>query len=82
MTGKGTPRWTKERDDTNPTERLVRKQSGKASYPLALKEGTSIKDGLVEANFRPNSGSEDRAGRAGLASKGCQQLLRCSGHRP
>ena len=29
---------------------------------MTLKEGTSIKDGFVEAKFKPISGSEDRAG--------------------
>src|SRR5262245_12643874 len=64
MTGKGTPTWTVERDDTAPSKGQVLKQSGKATYPLALKDGTSIKDGFVEVKFKPISGSEDRA--AGL----------------
>jgi len=62
MTGRGSPKWTVERDDTAPSKGLVLKQSGKATYPLALKEGTSIKDGFVEVKFKPISGSEDRAG--------------------
>ena len=62
MTGKGAPRWTVERDLT--VSGSVLKQSGTASYPLALKDGTSIKDGFVEVKFKPLSGSEDRA--AGL----------------
>lgn len=62
MTGKGTPKWTVEKDTTAPSNGLVLKQSGKATYPLALKNGTSIKDGWVEAIFKPISGSEDRAG--------------------
>ena len=61
MTGRGTPKWTVERDDTTPSKGLVLKQSGKATYPLALKEGTSIKDGFVEMRFKPIAGSEDRA---------------------
>ena len=61
MTGKGTPRWSVERDDTAPQGHVL-KQSGKATYPLALKEGTSIRDGFVEVRFKPISGSEDRAG--------------------
>ena len=59
MTGKGAPRWTVERDDGGGA---VLKQSGKATYPLALKEGTNIRDGFVEVKFKPISGSEDRAG--------------------
>jgi len=62
MTGRGTPKWTVERDETAPSGRQVLKQSGKATYPLALKDGTSIKDGFVEVKFKPISGSEDRAG--------------------
>ena len=61
MTGRGTPKWTVERDDTAPSKGLVLKQSGKATYPLALKEGTSVKDGFVEGRFKPIAGSEDRA---------------------
>jgi hypothetical protein len=64
MTGRGTPKWTVERDETAPSKGQVLKQSGKATYPLALKDGTSIKDGFVEVKFKPISGSEDRA--AGL----------------
>jgi 3-keto-disaccharide hydrolase len=59
MTGKGTPKWTVERDDDGVA---ALRQSGKATYPLALKEGTSIRDGFVEVRFKPISGSEDRAG--------------------
>jgi hypothetical protein len=62
MTGRGTPKWTVERDDTAPSGGHVLKQSGEAAYPLALKQGTSIKDGFVEAKFKAISGSEDRAG--------------------
>jgi hypothetical protein len=59
MTGKGAPKWTVERDEGGGA---VLKQSGKASYPLALKEGTSIRDGFAEVKFKPTSGVEDRAG--------------------
>jgi hypothetical protein len=64
MTGRGTPKWTVERDDPAPSKALVLKQSGTATYPLALKDGTSVKDGFVEVKFKAISGSEDRA--AGL----------------
>ena len=40
------------------------KQSGTATYPLALRDGTSIKDGFAEVKFKALAGSEDRA--AGL----------------
>jgi hypothetical protein len=62
MTGKGAPKWTVEHDDTAPTKGQVLKQSGKAAYPLAFREGTSVKDGFVEVRFKPIAGSEDRAG--------------------
>ena len=64
MTGRGTPKWTVERDDTAPLKGQVLKQSSTATYPLALKDGTSIKDGFVEVRFKAIAGSEDRA--AGL----------------
>jgi hypothetical protein len=62
-TGKGAPKWTVERDPSAPSKSFtVLKQSGRATYPLALKHGTSIKDGFVEVKLKPISGSEDRAG--------------------
>jgi 3-keto-disaccharide hydrolase len=59
MTGKGAPKWTVERDEAAGA---VLKQSGKATYPLALKEGTNVGDGFVEVKFKAIDGSEDRAG--------------------
>jgi hypothetical protein len=64
MTGKGSPKWIVERDDTAPSKGQVLKQSGTATYPLALRDGTSIKDGFAEVKFKALAGSEDRA--AGL----------------
>src|SRR5215207_5552378 len=64
MTGRGHPQWTVEKDDTAPSQANVLKQSGKATYPLALKDGTTIKDGFIVVKFKAISGSEDRA--AGL----------------
>ena len=58
MTGRGTPKWAVERDEGA----AVLKQSGKATYPVALKEGATIRDGFAEVKFKPISGSEDRAG--------------------
>jgi hypothetical protein len=40
----------------------VLKQSGEATYPVALKDGSSLKDGFVEVKFKPVSGKEDQAG--------------------
>ena len=59
MTRRGAPKWTVERDEGGGA---VLKQSGTASYPIALKEGTNLRDGFVEVKFKPILGSEDRAG--------------------
>ena len=37
------------------------KQSGRATYPLLLKNDTSITDGFVEMKFKAVAGSQDRA---------------------
>ena len=49
-------------DDTAPSKPNVLKQSGQATYPVCLKDDTSIKDGFVEVKFKPISGREDQAG--------------------
>lgn len=61
MTGRGTPKWTVEEDSSAPSKSKIVKQSGRATYPLLLKNGTSVKDGFVEIQFKAISGSEDRA---------------------
>jgi 3-keto-disaccharide hydrolase len=63
-TGKGDPKWTIEQDQTAPSKLKVLKQSGRATYPLLLKDDTNIKDGFIEVKFKAIAGSEDRA--AGL----------------
>jgi hypothetical protein len=63
-TGKGDPKWTIEQDQTAPSKLKVLKQSGRAIYPLLLKDDTNIKDGFIEVKFKAIAGSEDRA--AGL----------------
>lgn len=60
-TGKGEPKWTVEKDDTAPSKPNVFKQSGEATYPVALKDDTSLKDGFVEVKFKAVSGKEDQA---------------------
>jgi hypothetical protein len=60
-TGRGDQKWTVEQDQTAPSQRKIVKQSGRATYPLLLKDDTSIKDGFVEMQFKAISGSEDRA---------------------
>jgi hypothetical protein len=64
MTGKGQPKWTIETEATAPSKPHVLKQSGQATFPVALRKGTSIRDGFVEVKFKALAGSEDRA--AGL----------------
>ncbi len=64
MTGKGNPKWTVEQDQSAPSKSKILKQSGRATYPLLLKENTNIKDGFIEVKFKAIAGSEDRA--AGL----------------
>ena len=63
LTGKGNPKWTVENDETAPLLKILR-QSGRATFPLLLKNDTSIEDGFIEVKFKAIAGSEDRA--AGL----------------
>jgi len=61
-TGSGAARWTVEKDDTAPSKPNVLKQSGEATYPVCIKDDTSLKDGFVEVKFKPVAGKEDQAG--------------------
>src|SRR4051794_17668673 len=61
MTGRGQPKWTVEVESTAPSKPNVLKQSGQATFPVALRNGTSILDGFVEVKFKAIAGSEDRA---------------------
>src|SRR3954453_4766943 len=61
LTGSGIPKWTVESDDTAPSKAKVVKQSGRATYPLLLKDDISIKDGFIEIKFKAVAGSEGRA---------------------
>src|SRR5712671_4440796 len=61
LTGSGDPKWTVESDETAPSKSKVLKQSGRATYPLLLRNDASIKDGFVEVKFKAVSGSQDRA---------------------
>src|SRR5882762_4515451 len=61
LTGKGDSKWTVENDETAPSKSKVLKQSGRATYPLLLKNDTNIKDGFVEVKFKAIAGSQDRA---------------------
>jgi 3-keto-disaccharide hydrolase len=62
QTGTGRAIWTVEKDETAPSKSNVLKQSGVATYPICLKDDTSVKDGSVEVKFKPLSGKEDQAG--------------------
>src|SRR5438874_2178557 len=62
QTGSGRALWTIEKDDSAPSKANVLKQSGVATYPICLKDDTSLKDGSVEVKFKPMSGKEDQAG--------------------
>jgi len=61
-TGDGEPKWTVEKDETAPSKPNVLKQSGEATYPVALKDDTNLKNGFVEVKFKAVSGKEDQAG--------------------
>ena len=60
-TGQGQSKWTVEADATAPSKPNVLKQSGRATFPVAIKSDTSIGDGFVEVKFKAVAGSEDRA---------------------
>src|SRR3974390_2863058 len=61
-TGNGDAKWEVVADDSAPSKPNVLKQSGVATYPVCIKDNTSLKDGFVEVKFKPVSGSEDQAG--------------------
>ncbi len=61
-TGKGDPNWKVVADDSAPSKPNVLKQSGEATYPVCIKDDTSLKDGFVEVKFKPLEGKEDQAG--------------------
>ena len=61
LTGSGEPQWTVESDATAPSAGKVIRQSGRATFPLLLKNDSSIKDGFIEVKFKAVAGSEDRA---------------------
>ena len=62
MTGKGSPRWTIEAEASAPSAPNVLKQSGSATFPWCVVEGSSLADGFVEVKFKPIAGREDQAG--------------------
>ena len=62
QTGSGSAKWSVERDDSAPSKPNVLKQSGQATFPVCIKDDTSLRDGFVEVKFKPVSGKEDQAG--------------------
>jgi hypothetical protein len=62
QTGSGRAQWAIVQDDSAPSKPNVLKQSGQATYPVCMKDDTSLKDGFVEVKFKPISGREDQAG--------------------
>lgn len=63
-TGSGDPQWTVELDATAPSKSKIVRQSGRATFPLLLKDEVTVQDGFIETNFKAIAGSQDRA--AGL----------------
>jgi hypothetical protein len=63
-TGSGDPKWAVEQDQAAPSKMKIVKQSGRATYPLLLKNDSNIRDGFFAVKFKAIAGSEDRA--AGL----------------
>ena len=55
-TGTGVPVWAVAADDSASSKPNVLKQSGEATYPICIKEDTSIKDGFVAVKFKPVAG--------------------------
>ena len=62
QTGSGRAKWSVEKDDSAPSKPNVLKQSGQATFPVCIKDDTSLKDGVVEVKFKPVAGKEDQAG--------------------
>ena len=64
QTGSGQAKWAVVEDATAPSKPNVLRQSGEATYPVCLKDDSSLKDGFLEVKFKAISGREDQA--AGL----------------
>ena len=62
QTGRGSAKWSVEKDDSAPSKPNVLKQSGQATFPVCIRNDTNIKDGFVEVKFKPVAGKEDQAG--------------------
>ena len=62
QTGTGEAKWAVVKDETAPSSPNVLEQSGRATYPVCLKDDASLEDGYVEVRFKAVSGSVDQAG--------------------
>ena len=62
VTGRGSPRWSVERDPTAPSGEPVLKQSGSGTFPWCVAPKVARADGFVEVRFKPVAGKEDQAG--------------------
>jgi hypothetical protein len=61
LTGSGDPKWSVESDATAPSGAKVVRQSGRATFPLLLKNDSNVRDGFIEVKFKAVAGTEDRA---------------------
>src|SRR5437762_730008 len=62
VTGRGSPRWIVEEDQSAPSKGNLLKQSGHGEFPWCVLRGAALADGFVEVKFKPLSGNEDQAG--------------------
>jgi hypothetical protein len=62
VTGKGSPKWSVEREPSAPSKPHVLKQSGSGTFPWCVKKDASVENGFVEVKFKPLAGREDQAG--------------------
>jgi hypothetical protein len=62
VTGRGTSRWTVEKESTAPSPPNVLKQSATGDFPWCVRRGAAIADGYVEVKFMAMSGRQDQAG--------------------
>ncbi len=62
QSGEGKPVWAVVADPSAPSKPNALKQSGNASYPLAIQDSSALKDGFVEVKFKPVAGEDDQAG--------------------
>jgi hypothetical protein len=62
VTGKGSPKWSVEREASAPSKPNVLKQSGSGTFPWCVRKDAALADGFAEVKFKPVAGREDQAG--------------------